>query len=332
MYKKLDTSSSSQAPKNRISPHYRTPWVVTCKSWMYQNKAIELYANPSKISWSHGRRGTSVKTAAGTVRNVWYNHYRGTYYDEAELKVTFQSGNIMPFMAYLGGNYNFSDPAVYNNLINLKEAVPQGLLDFYRFKELLNEPAYLGPAENRHIMTYHSRVFPKMYLEGFFKDEDPITWEESAEGGGTAGNTLNWTATFVVYDSYPRLDSASQMIAAYSSWLAQEGMVEALPMSSGTAFAIAALEAAAGKEDVAAPAQQGTDTGWYDNIYDKIKAGETTPSTTPAAPPKPPAPPSAPSYDKAMSKYKAITSTTRGTSVGPSSPSFDPGMSKHRAV
>jgi hypothetical protein len=314
MYKKLDTSSSSQAPKNRISPHYRTPWVVTCKSWIYQNKAIELYANPSKISWSHGRRGTSVKTAAGTVRNVWYNHYRGTYYDEAELKVTFQSGNIMPFMAYLGGNYNFSDPAVYNNLINLKEAVPQGLLDFYRFKELLNEPAYLGPAENRHIMTYHSRVFPKMYLEGFFKDEDPITWEESAEGGGTAGNTLNWTATFVVYDSYPRLDSASQMIAAYSSWLAQEGMVEALPMNSGTAFTLAAIQEADGKEDIAAPAQQGTDTSWLDNIYSQINAGQTlppNPADPPEPPPKPPAPPSSPDSARAAKAAAGVSPRTR---------------------
>jgi len=290
---------------------------------MSSNKGIELYVNPSKISWSHGRRGTSVKTAAGTVRNIWYNHYRGTYYDEAELKITFQSGNIMPFMSYLGGNYNFNDPATYANLISLKEAVPQGLMDFYRFKDLLNQPAYLGPAENRHIMTYHSRVFPKMYLEGFFKDEDPIVWEESAEGGGTTGNTLNWTATFIVYDSYPRLDSASQMIAAYSSWLAQEGMMEALPSGANTAFVLATQDEAArgSKQEISAPAPQPAknnggvdfpDAFDFDNlaVYAEVYAEDASAQAKPNPGNKPPAPPSA--AETAASKVSARTRSMLG--------------------
>jgi hypothetical protein len=215
-------------PPGRHAYHARDSWVISCDSWMQQRKVINLWCNPSSAQWSVGRRGTSVKTAAGTSRNVWRNHYRGTYYDEAEVALTFQSGNIMPVMGYEGRG----QPAAGESVVNWlrKGSVPPGLQNFYDFMALLNEPQTLGPAENHHTITYHSRVFPRLTMWGFFQDDQRITWSERADD---TGNSIEWNATFVVYGSNPRIDSryAAQLTSTYLTWITSGGGAgEALPL------------------------------------------------------------------------------------------------------
>jgi hypothetical protein len=232
-----DDWGPTAATTGRYSRHPRTPWVVTCKSWLSQGKGINLYVNPKDTAWSIGRRGTSVKTAAGTVRNVWRNRYKGTYFDEPEIRITFQSGSVMPFMSHINTLYDLGGTGKLGGYLSVNEAltkggIPPGLRDFYWFLNLLDQPAWLGPGENNHIITYHSRVFPTMFLEGFFKDEEPIAFTESAQGGDNTGNTINWTATFVVYRSYPPLNNAQQLISTYEAWVAGDGASEAIPLPS----------------------------------------------------------------------------------------------------
>jgi hypothetical protein len=193
---------------------------------MSQRKAISLYCNPRSAQWRLGRRGTSVKTAAGTIRSVWKNQFRGTYYDEGEVTLTFQAGNIMPVMGNVGRGEPSAGESVKSFLA--KGGVPPGLQNFHDFLALLNEPQTLGPAENRHTLDYHSRVFPRLHLEGFFKDEDPITWTDTSDDNG---NSLEWTATFVIYSASPRLDSRNgyDLSSVYKSWMQHEGASESVP-------------------------------------------------------------------------------------------------------
>lgn len=202
--------------------HIRRPWVVSCEHWMYgaSPRFISLWVNPREISWSFPRRETATKTAAGVTRNVWRNRYRQTNFDEPTLDITFQAGSLLPSSALseedlrsMGGAY-LSDPFP-----------ARGLMDFYQFMDLLNEPMLLGPNENRHILLYRSRVFPELRLEGYFTG-DPVALTESA----TNANILTWTSKFQVYKSYPTLWQFSRTMAAYSNWASRNAIAEVLPL------------------------------------------------------------------------------------------------------
>lgn len=245
------------APRSRDFRQARTPWTVSCRSWLQTNEAINLYCNPSSVQWSLPRRGTSVKTAAGTIRSIWRNQHRHTYYDEGEITVTFQAGNIMPVMGYYGSGIDFKNVEEVEGAL-AAGAIPPGLDDFYKFLSLMDAPATLGAAENRHILVYRSRVFPKLYLEGFFKDDVPITWAERADD---TGNTIEWTATFQIYTSFPSFSNYAQLRDTYMSWISAEGAVEALPMGGVTAAEFSnytAAKALSEAEPVGPPPKQGT--------------------------------------------------------------------------
>jgi hypothetical protein len=147
---------------------------------------------------------------------VWRNSFReGSLYDEFDVQLTFQAGNIMPFMGQADKNIETRDQI--NSAVANPE-VPPGLMDFYEFLELLNEPQIMGAWENEHVIILHSRVFPRLRLEGFFKIDTPLTFPESADNG----NTLQWTHTFHVYRTYPRIYSATQLQSVYRSWVSSE--------------------------------------------------------------------------------------------------------------
>lgn len=210
----------------RYSRHYRDAMTITCASWERQNRKIYLFVNPQDVRWSIPRRGTVTKTAAGAVQNVWRNRYRGggrgSYFDEFTLNITFQTGNVMPFMAYPDQEFTTRDQvdqAVAN------PGIPPGLDNFYEFLELLDVPMLWGSGENRHIITHHSRVFPDITFEGYFQIDQPITFPESS----TDGNRLIWEATFMVYKTTPRISSFSALAGRYRSYLSKAGMSEAIP-------------------------------------------------------------------------------------------------------
>lgn len=196
----------------RLIRHSRDPMWVTTTAWNRNGDGIALYANPTDMSWALPRRGTVVKTTAGAVRNVWRNRYRGTYYNEGTVTIKFQTGNIMPFMGYPSEldlmtsdqvSYAVGDPRV-----------PEGLDNFYRFMSLLDQPMLLGAAENRHIIVHHSRVFPDLYMEGYFT-EDSFDFSEAS----TDGNRLEWSATFQIYRTSPKLFKYHDLVSKYERWV-----------------------------------------------------------------------------------------------------------------
>jgi hypothetical protein len=164
------------------------------------------------------RRETMVKTKAGLVRNVWRNRFRRSAYDEFTINITFQSGNIIPGQPY--------DPSEDGDSRLAVPSVPSGLSNFYQFMEMLDQPELLGTTENRHIIYYRSRIFPQMYMEGYFSPE-PMNFTDSAVNG----NMVQWTHTFNVYRTSPRINSAEDMSRVYWSWVREYGANEVVPES-----------------------------------------------------------------------------------------------------
>jgi hypothetical protein len=68
-----------------------------------------------------------------------------------------------------------ADPTSRASIINAPP-VPPGLVDFYKFMEMVDQPMLLGQLENRHHIYYRSRVFPGIHLEGYFVGETPISF------------------------------------------------------------------------------------------------------------------------------------------------------------
>lgn len=220
---RLAAEYQSQHLDERLFSHDRTPVVLSTSSWLLQDKFISLWINPLNTSWSLPRRETTTKTAAGVIRNTWRNRYRNTYYDEFTINFTFQTGNILPSVTVTDRILADSSLA-YGAAKNPKP--PPGLVDFYRFLSMVDQPMLTSKSENRHIVFYRSRVFPRLRLEGYFVGETPITFTESAEGNA---NMLQWTATFQVYDSTPKIWQAARLISDWSNWAYKNAMSEILP-------------------------------------------------------------------------------------------------------
>lgn len=206
----------------RLSKHSRAAWIVSCKSWLGRGQYIPLFVNPSDVQWSIPRRGTVQKTAAGAVRNTWRNRFRNTYFDEFTLNITFQSGNIMPSMAYI--DRDMTNYKELEDAYNFPHA-PPGLANFYMFLELLDVGKLAGAYENYQVIIMHTRVFPVLRLEGWFTEE-PVTFAESAQNA----NQVNWTATFQVYRTYPRIQSATLLTQTYREFVKSVAFGEAVPM------------------------------------------------------------------------------------------------------
>lgn len=226
--------------------HTRHPMLLTTKQWLKKNRYIILHVNPKEMSWSLPRRESVSKTAAGAIRNTWRNRFRGTYYDEGSLSVTFQTGNLLPGAGIPEELFGFRDTFTqqysvanryaptdrdsrvsFSREVNQRRGenadavaeimrnppVPAGLQNFYDFLEMVDQPMLSSSAggENRHIILYRSRVFPMLRLSGYFTG-DPITFSESAEGNA---NKLEWQATFQIYRSSPPWWQADSLRAAY---------------------------------------------------------------------------------------------------------------------
>jgi len=218
----LQKDDKSVVARPRLSRHPRDAMWVSTRAWNRRGEGIALFANPSDMQWSMPRRGSVVKTTAGAVRNVWRNRYRKTYYDEGTVGITFQTGNIMPSMGY-PDEMELSTPDRVSVAV-ANPRVPEGLMNFYKFIELLDQPMLLGPAENHHIIIHHSRVFPTLYMEGYFL-EDSFNFSEVVQ----TGNMLQWNATFQFYRTYPSLagnHSARKLAASYQQWIKESAQDE----------------------------------------------------------------------------------------------------------
>jgi hypothetical protein len=185
---------NDQVNTNKYEPK-RIPWVITCQSWLQKQQYLIFNANPDSAQWSMPLRGTASKQRAGQVLHIWKNKFRDTYFDEPRLNITFQSGNILSIMPT---NPDFQ---IYkSNFITIRE----GLYNFYKFIELLEEPKILEDGSlNTVYINYTSQMFPSIMLSGFF---DPSQFSFT-DGTSKSAMIENWSTTFIVMDTFPKLKS-----------------------------------------------------------------------------------------------------------------------------
>lgn len=208
---------------SRNSVHVRTPDILTTRAWLSRGEYIALYVNPSTANWSINRRATLQKTSAGFVLNAWRNRSRNTYFDDIPIQFNFQAGNIMPST---GVNVDIKNPQGVAEQSRFPQ-VPPGLNDFYRYLSLTDQGILGGVGANYHIIVYHSRVFPQLWLEGWFDPQNNANFTETID----AGNTVTWSATFICTKCVPRLSSASVLQGLYADWLLTSGAInEQLPL------------------------------------------------------------------------------------------------------
>lgn len=88
----LPSSENAETAVNRV----RQPWVLTCQKWIEESRYIIAAVNPKDVAWRMPQRSAVQKTRVGEILHIWKDKFRDTFYDEPQLTITFQSGNIMP--------------------------------------------------------------------------------------------------------------------------------------------------------------------------------------------------------------------------------------------
>lgn len=205
------------------STRVRTPFVLTCQDWLTQTKPRYLLAsvNPSEIQWRLPQRAAAQKTRSGEIVHYWRDRFRNTYFDEPQLSITFQSGNIMPIREKpplkqtvatgVGAALNVGVRYV-TDTSETTPKVPLGLRNFYEFIELVDTQKILDSGDvNLVYIIYNSRIFPNMTLAGLFTPEG-VTWADSASDPNQVNS---WSANFTVYDSFPRLNDTAALIRMF---------------------------------------------------------------------------------------------------------------------
>jgi hypothetical protein len=213
----------------RLSTHIRTPDVITTRRWIAQGEYIKCFINPSDTAWNITRRETFTKTGSGFVRNTWRNKHRDTYFDNYTINFTFQTGNLMPSAA------NLIDLSSPEKLLLLAKSpgLPPGLDNFYKFLSLIDQTSLNGTGANYHVIVHHTRLFPQVWIEGFFDPQGP-NWAESSE----SGNSARWNCPFMVHRTVPKLSNYQLMRAVYKDWLLNTGAIgEQIPIRQAKALA-----------------------------------------------------------------------------------------------
>jgi hypothetical protein len=234
---KVQTDSGAlDTNNNRV----RTPFVMTCQEWLSQTSPRYIIAavNPSEISWRLPQRAAAQKTRIGEIVHYWRDRFRNTFFDEPQLSITFQSGNIMPMRTkplVTTGIFNrqvryvqpirridgvpVQNPDQFVEVPKLgpdpteqTPQVPPGLKNFYEFLELIDTQKILDSGDvNLVYLIYNSRIFPNMTLAGLFTP-DGVSWTDSATD---PNQVTSWSATFTVYDSFPRLNDNAALIKMF---------------------------------------------------------------------------------------------------------------------
>lgn len=194
-------TTDSAKPNSLVSG--RKPWIISTTELIRQGNGIVWYCNPSEASWKVGLRQATTKNAFSTVTHNWPNSVRGTKFDEIRLSLTFQSGNLIP---YNRASQVASQSGTSIDQVRLEE-VPPGLVNFYDFLSIMNAPPLLPNGETNHvIIKYHSNIFPSITLIGQF-DPDGLSFSDNADN---PTNINGWSASFIIYDTNPRLAENGQ--------------------------------------------------------------------------------------------------------------------------
>lgn len=256
----------------RLLEEGRIPFILTCLSWQATGRYIYFWANPSQLDFTFKLRGNTQEVKGGTISYQWRANSaeRGglDFYAEPRLNITFQTGNCMPVRTSDTGE-----------LIR----IPPGLLDFYEFLELMNQPLVLDDGTmNYRVLFYNSAIFPNMILTGWFAPEEGFSISENV----STPNSTTWTAQFIVRKTSPDFKSASALALAFTTFsMGAAGHRRVLMDSNtvdtgspGTGQTQDQLESIANKRQAGLEAEQATLNGGGTILYDTI-TGATTPST-----------------------------------------------------
>ena len=201
-YAKIDGSTT---PSDTRGP-YRTngtPMVITTEAFASEGRYLVFWSGPSNTNWKFELRAAQQATRSGTIYHYWRNSSRSAMFDEPSVTFTFQSGNIMP-VRFRHGEGKDATEAVY---------LPPGLLDYYDFFDMLNQPKILPDGRPNFVfISYHSLVYPEIFLRGFF-DPSGIQITESADNP----TDISWSATFKIRSTEPPFWSSAQLVNSWNS-------------------------------------------------------------------------------------------------------------------
>ena len=199
-----DVRFADLGERARVLEESRVPFILTCQSWQAKGRYIYFWANPSQIEFNFKLRGTTQELKGGTISYQWRANSveRGglDFYAEPRLNITFQTGNCMPVRTSNSGE-----------LIR----IPPGLMDFYEFLELQNEPMVLDDGTmNYRILFYNSAIFPNMILTGWIPPDEGFGIQENVE----APNKTSWSCVFIVRKTSPDFKSAAALAYAFKAF------------------------------------------------------------------------------------------------------------------
>lgn len=222
-------STKTKGQSQRAFGRYRVSTLVTSTRALEENDAngiIKCWVNPSEMNWTLPQRGALQKVRGGTIRYLWRNRERKTFFDEFKVTISFASGNILPqerVSAYaLSDNF---DEIFYESSSRMKTATfaaadkeggaavtPPGLDNLYQFFSLLDEdPLTKTGRDNLHLIFHTSAVFPAILLKGYFDPAAGVTFTESAEGAWE----VKWSAPFEILHTTPKITDLNGLRRIY---------------------------------------------------------------------------------------------------------------------
>jgi len=187
-----------------------TPMVITTENLAADGRYLVFWSGPSNTQWTFPMRGAEQQTRSGTIYHSWRNGSRSSFFDEPTVSFTFQAGNIMPVRVRESARLVEGSAAI---VTSETVSLPGGLLDFYDFFEILNQPKILSDGRPNFVfIAYHSLVYPEIFLRGFFTPEGLSFTDDAQNPAG-----LTWTSTFKVRSTEPPFWDTAQLISSWRS-------------------------------------------------------------------------------------------------------------------
>lgn len=217
------------------------PFVLTCDSFARAGRYIVFWANPSNWEWTMNQRGMVQKTHGGTVVHMWRSRHRPTYYDEIALTVQFQSGNVMPIRLDSNTTFGPTRGATAGSFAGQigqavgagasaqpRIVVPPGLMNFYEYIELKDEPKILDTGAANYVSIIAcSPMFPQIVLQGYINPEGFSFSENADDLGG-----VTWNDSFTIVHTYPEM-RASNLQAVFQAFSGQDAVTNLLRNAQG---------------------------------------------------------------------------------------------------
>lgn len=180
----------------------RIPLIITTEAMAAHGRYIVFWTGVESAQWNLPLRGELQKTRGGSIQHYYKDYRRDTYYDEATVQFSFQSGNIMPVRITQDPNGPRGGP------LNTVVRIPIGLMNFYEFLEVLNQKKAVSDGRVNYVyILYSSMAFPRIMLRGFFDPGHGVSFSESASEGAE----IKWSANFTIADTYPRFQNAQEL-------------------------------------------------------------------------------------------------------------------------